>query len=192
MKRGVFGFAIPDIVERQRAVPFERLPDPCDGLAHLRIDDADLEHVAAAGPFRGLPIDMADNQASVIEHRLGTFERSDHRRLDHEPVCERMLCLQLIEQRIAPPRVAHPPDPGARGAEGSLDEERNWPLGGEFVRRANDLGPGLRHVEPRQELGETGLALHLLERLEVGERYPKAFWKLFSRSGEQIGLLMHR
>ena len=61
-----------------------------------------------------------------------------------------------------------------------------------FAGRANHGCRGLRHVQPRQQLGKTGLALHLFESFELGERNPEPGRKLFSRGGEQIGLLVHR
>jgi hypothetical protein len=88
--------------------------------------------------------------------------------------------------------IAHPPDAGARGAEGGLDEERVGPVGREFIRRTYNFGCRLRNVQPRQQLGETGLALDLFERLEIGERYAETRGKFSGRGGEQIGLLMHR
>ena len=192
MKCGVPVALVPDVVERQRAVPLERLPDPFHDLANLGADDADLEHVAAAGPLDDLPINMTGDETSAVEHRLRALERPSYRGLDQQTIGERIVLFELLQQRIAPACVADPPDAGTRGAEGGLDEKRIGPLGREFVRRANDIGLGLRHFQPRQQVGETGLALDLFERLEIGERYSKAGGKLFARGGEQVGLLMHR
>src|SRR5712664_586963 len=164
------GCVIQDVVERQRAVPLKRLPDPLDGVANPGVDDADLEYVAAAGPFHNLTIDMAGDPTPAIEYRLRALERAGHRGLDQQAVSERVKGFELNEQRIALVYVADPPDAGARGAEGSLDEKRVGPLGHEFIRRANDFGGGLRHFQPRQQACETGLALDLFERLEIGER----------------------
>jgi hypothetical protein len=79
---------LADVVERQRAVPVESLPDPRHDLAHRRANDAALEHVAAARPFHDLAIDMARNQASAVEHGLRTLERSRHRGLDQQALGE--------------------------------------------------------------------------------------------------------
>ena len=173
-------------------MPIERVPDPLHDLAHLRIDDADLEHVAAAGSFHDLPVDVAGDQSSTIEHGLRALERSRHRGLHQEALGECIVLYKLRQHGVALLPVAHPPDAGARGAERGLDEERIGPRRDEFIGRTNELGCGLRHVEPRQQFGKTGLALHLLERLEIGERQTRPGGERSARGGKQIGLLMHR
>jgi hypothetical protein len=100
--------------------------------------------------------------------------------------------LELSQHRIALTDVGDAPDPGARGAEGGLDEKRIRPIGREFVCRADDIGFGLRQVQPRQQLGETSLALDLFERLETGEGDAEVRGKLPARGGKQIRLLVHR
>ena len=135
---------------------------------------------------------MAGDQTAAIEHGLGALERSGYRGLDQQPFDERIARLEQKQQRVALVPIAHPPDPGARGAEGRLDEKRKRPLACEFIRRANDIGSGLRYVQPRQQVGEASLALDLLERLEIGERDSEAGRKFLARGGKQVGLLMHR
>src|SRR6267154_1548196 len=186
------GCVIQDVIERQRAVPLERLSDALDGAANHGVDDADLEYVAAARSFHHLTIDVAGDETSAIEYRLRALERAGHRGLDEQAVSERVRGFELNEQRIALVYVADPPDAGARGAEGGLDEKRVGPLGREFIRRANDFGGGLRHFQARQQACEAGLALNLFERLEIGERYSETGWELLARGGKQISLLMHR
>ena len=78
----------------RRARP-ARAPIRLDDIAHLGADDAELEHVAAAGSFRDLPVDMAGDETSVVEHRLRTLERAGHRRLHQNAVGEGLLLLEL-------------------------------------------------------------------------------------------------
>ncbi len=170
---GRTGCFLADVVERQCAVPIKRVPDPLDDLAHLRIDKADLEHVAAARSLHDLPVDVTGDQSSTIEHGLRALERSGHRGLHQNSVGESALLQKLRQHRVALLPVAHPPDPGARGAERGLDEERIGPRRDEFIGRTNEFGRRLRHVESRQQFGEASLALHLLEGLEIGQRQTK-------------------
>src|SRR5712671_8098510 len=149
----------PDVVERQCAVPLKRLPDPFDGFADLGAEDADLEHVATAGSFHYLPVDMAGDEPSAIEHRLRALERARNRGLYQQAISECIVGFELSEQRVALARVGHAPDPAARGAEGSLDEKWIGPVGRKLLRRANDLGCGLLYVQLRQQCRKAGLAL---------------------------------
>src|SRR4051812_26704949 len=104
------GCAVPDVVERQRAVPCQRLADPLDGPANLGADDADLEHVAAAGSLRNLAIDMAGDEPPAIEHRLSALQRSGDSVLDQQAFGERIARLELDQQCIAAERIGHAPD----------------------------------------------------------------------------------
>ena len=133
MKCGVPVAPLPDVIERQRAVPAQRLPYPPHNLAHLGTDDADFEHVAAAGPLHDLPINMAGDEASTIEHRLRALQRTCHRGLDQQTCREGLRLFELLQQCIAPACVADPPDADTGGAERGLDEKRIGPLGSEFV-----------------------------------------------------------
>ena len=135
---------------------------------------------------------MACDHASAIEHGLRTLQRPRHRGLHQQALGEGIVLLQLRQHGVALLPVAHPPDAGARGAERGLDEERIGPRRNEFIGRTHELGSRLRYVQPRQQFGEAGLALHLLERRETGERDTEASGKPLGRGGEQIGLLMHR
>src|SRR5882757_4625928 len=115
---------VQQVIERQRAMPCQRLPDPPHGLANLGAIDADLEHVAATWPFHNLTIDMAGDEASAIKRRLRALKCPGHGGLDQQAVSERILPFELKQQRVALVRVADPPDAGARGAESSLDKKR--------------------------------------------------------------------
>jgi hypothetical protein len=112
--------------------------------------------------------------------------------LHQQALGEGIVLLEPRQQRVALAFIPDLPHPGARGAEGRLDEEGKVSHGGKFAGRADHRGFGLRHLKSRQELGETGLALHLFEGLEIGERDAETDGKSWTRGGEQIGLLMHR
>jgi hypothetical protein len=98
----------------------------------------------------------------------------------------------LRQHGVALACIADPPDAGAGGAERGLDEERIGPWTRKVGRRVHDGRVRLRHVQVCQQFGETGLALHLFERLEIRQRNGKPGWQSRPCRGKQIGLLMHR
>src|SRR5258708_13581754 len=87
--------------------------------------------------------------------------------------------------------AGHPAEAGGGGAEGGLDEKRKRPHRAEFICRVDEVGFGLRHFQPGQQLCESCLALDLFERFEIGERYSHSGRKLLARRSKQVGLLLY-
>ena len=110
---------------------------------------------------------MKRHETAVIEDRLRAFERPDGWLLHDDAGPERLRRLELSRQCVPARRVADPPDPLARRAEGGLDEERE---GTGRRQRTNDLGRRLRDIERAEQRHQGCLALNLFEGGEIRER----------------------
>jgi hypothetical protein len=179
-----------DVVERQAAVPGQSATDPFHERADLRPIDVYFEDIAAARSFDDLPVDVVGNEPAMVEYRLRSFERSGHLGLNDKPVGDIAPLFQHAHKVMPVARIADAPDAAARGSERGLDEERIG-AAGDGIGRRDDLGRGLRHIEPGEQPAESRLALHLLECIELRQRHAKRGREPLACRGKQIGLLMH-
>jgi len=177
---------LQDVIERQRAVPPQRLPI----RSTISRTTALTTLILSTSRRPALPqpdIRYGGRPDPAVEHTLRAFEGPRHRGLDQQALGDALCCSSCSSTASADVRRALP-DAGLAVPNAALNEktERAGRLANSF-RRVDDIGFGFRAPSARQQLGETGLALDLFERSNRRALF-QAGGKLPARGGKQIGL----
>src|SRR6478609_4348968 len=165
------------IIDRQRAVPAKLRTDRRDLLAHVGINSALLDRLAAPDASGDPQIAMKAEQLAMAKHGLRFPDRTCDKILHQHLIGEPALRAQahhadILRNAFEIAGSMREPDATAGGAHRGLDNSGKSHGGAKLIFRVDDLRWRLRQAEPIQQAAEAGLAVHHAVTFEAWQREP--------------------